>query len=93
MAEYENENGNMHIGRHLGRFLHEAGFIEVKMSASYDVYSDPEGRAIMAQAFSSDYTTANVEEMEAMKKAFQVWQELPYAFYAQAECEAIGRKA
>ena len=62
------------------------------MSASYEIHSDFKSRAIMAQAFVSEYTAANADELESIKKALYTWQALPYAFYAQAECEAIGWK-
>ena len=35
----------------------------------------------------------NVDEIEAIKNAYQTWNELPGAFNAVAHCEAIGRKA
>ena len=93
------------LGRHLGKLLFEAGFTEVKVSASYDVYNDPEGRRIVAasaighlneetvakHAISSGL--ASLEELEAIKKELQNWQDIPGAFLADAHCEAIGRKA
>ncbi len=92
VAKYENAKGHPRIGRQTGRLLCEAGFVDVKMSASYEIHSDFESRAIVAQALISEYRAANADELEAIKKALHTWQALPYALYAQAECEAIGWK-
>lgn len=104
-ADWENAGGRPRIGRHLGRLLHETGFKEVKMSVSYDLFSDSEGRKLGARVVANRLTEGdyvdrvigsgltNAEELEDIKEAYQDWQELPFGFYAQAECEAIGRKA
>ncbi len=98
------EGGNARIGRCLGILLHEAGFIDVKMSASYEMYADPESRDFLFQNIHSrlidpsflervvGYGLTTAEEMKAAYKACRVWQETPGAMWSAAHCEAIGRK-
>ena len=105
VAGYDAEGGNPRIGRHLGRLLYEAGFIDIKMSASYDVDSDPEDRKIRAKAGISRLSDTNamnqlirkgittVEELASLKEAWRDWAEVPAAMCAISHCEAIGRKA
>jgi hypothetical protein len=104
-ADWERSGGHPRLGRHLGRLLIETGFEKVETSASLEVYSDPEGRKFKGQIAASHMTNADfagriieqrlatANELEAMKKAWQNWQELPGAFYALSFGEAIGWKA
>jgi SAM-dependent methyltransferase len=92
------------LGRHLGRLLHEAGFVDIRMSASYDFFCDPEGRKIVAESAIGHLSTADVanyaissglssaDELDAIKEELRIWQDLPGAFFADAHCEAVGRK-
>jgi ubiquinone/menaquinone biosynthesis C-methylase UbiE len=105
-AEFEKgEGGNARIGRELGRLLHEAGFVEIKMSASYEVYADPESRRTIVENYVTrfiepsflervvGYGIITAEEMKAAYDAYHTWQETPGAIEAIAHCEAMGRKA
>ncbi len=104
-ADWKNLGGYPRIGRHLRRLLHESGFVEVAMSASYDnIGGDPESLKLIDQVWSDLITQpdfvarvtraglAKAEELEATKKYMQIWKGLPGAFFALTHCEAIGRK-
>ena len=98
-------NGHPRLGRYLGGKLNEVGFADVVTSASYETFSDLEGRRLFGQVIASRFTEtdfveritkrelANLDESEAIKEAWLNWQELPDAFHAHAHCEAVGRKA
>ena len=100
-----NTGGNPQLGRHLGRLLHEAGFVVVKMSASYEVYGDPKSYKNYSQIIADRFAEpdfieqvtgcglATIEEMVAIRKAILDSQMLPGAFTAVSHCEAIGWKA
>jgi ubiquinone/menaquinone biosynthesis C-methylase UbiE len=99
-----NRGAHPDIGRKLGRFLIEAGFVEVKMSASYQVFNDPDSCRYWAKLAKSRFAEpeyvnqmkesrlAHAEELNAWSKAWQDWSKLPGAFHARSHCEAIGRK-
>ena len=104
-AEYiKSGGGNPRIGRHLGTLFHNAGFKDIRMTASYEVYSDTESRRFVAEIVHNRlseidfvnrvkrYGLATVDELEAIKKAWLTWQELPGAIWAHSHCEAIGWK-
>lgn len=104
-ADWEAANGHPRIGRRLGGLLTEGGFVDVDASASYEVYSDVEGRRFASQIPVSRLTEAdfverviarglaNAYELEAMKEAWLAWPDLSDAFFAVAHGEAVGRKA
>ncbi|MEZ4681300.1 MAG: methyltransferase domain-containing protein [Caldilineaceae bacterium] len=104
-SDWVGVNGHPRIGHQLGGLLIEAGFTEVKASASYEVYSDPETRGGIAEVIVSRLSETdfveraierqftNADELEAMKAAWQTWQERPDGFLAASHCEAVGRKA
>ena len=99
------KDGNPRMGRDLGKLLREAGFVEVTMSASYDVSSDPESRRIWVEGMLSLLTKADfveraitggfstTEELESLRKAWVAWQEVPDAIIALSHFEVTGRKA
>jgi SAM-dependent methyltransferase len=103
-ADWAGVSGHPRLGRHLGGLLIEAGFVEVMASASYEVYSDLEGRRFIGQLGVSRWSEADFvkriierelasyDEIEAIKEAWRAWPELPDAFFANAHGEAIGRK-
>jgi len=102
---WKSVSGDPQIGRQLGMLFPDAGFIEVKMSASYDVFYGLESCRSYAQIFVDriaevDFVErvtgsglAKTEELEAIKTAFLAWAELPGAFLGYSHGEAIGRKA
>lgn len=98
--------GDPHFGRRQKLVLKEAGFEDIRVSASYDCWSQtPEATREIAEMFASmclDSTTveeavrlnyANSSTFEKMSAAFKKWGEHPAAFMAEAWGEAIGRKA
>jgi ubiquinone/menaquinone biosynthesis C-methylase UbiE len=103
-SDWQNEGGHPRLGRHVGRLLHEAGFMEIEMFAYYDVFSDYERRRLMAETAVSRTTEADfvdritqsglatVEELQAMKNAWEKWQDVPGGILAHAQCAAIGWK-
>jgi ubiquinone/menaquinone biosynthesis C-methylase UbiE len=104
-AYWEKTGGHPQIGRILGRLFCEAGFVDVNMSASYQVFSDPESRKLWAQQVKSNFSDPKIMngfiksglindmEADAIIKAWPDWAELPGAIHARSHCEAIGRKA
>jgi ubiquinone/menaquinone biosynthesis C-methylase UbiE len=103
-AVWARAGGHSRIGRELRGLLHEAGFVDVVGSASYDAYGDPDALRFLSEIFTSrcsqpDFVTqvvehglAEQERIEELKAALQVWPEDPNAFAAVAHCEVIGRK-
>jgi hypothetical protein len=100
------DNGShTQLGRHPDSLLDEVGFADIEISASYDIYSGPEGRNLITEIvvgrFSkNDYVNriaesgiTTIEELERITKAFDTWPDIPGDFFAHAHCEAIGRKA
>ncbi len=99
------KDGNSRMGRHLGKLLYEAGFADVRMSASYDVNGDLASRKIWVQGMISMLSKADfvervtagkfatLEELESLKKEWLAWQELPEGIMAISHFEAVGRKA
>jgi SAM-dependent methyltransferase len=105
-ADWEGVNGHPRLGRYLGGKLNEAGFINITTSASYETYSDLEGRSLFGEIIAGRFTekdfvervinkrgVTNFDELESIKEAWLNWKELPDAFHAHAHCEAIGWKA
>lgn len=103
-AVWEGAGGHPRLGRRLRGLLHEAGFVDVAASASYEVYGDPERLRFISQIAASrcaepDFVRqvverglADRERLEEIKGALQVWAERPDAFSAIAHCEVVGRK-
>jgi len=104
-VDWEGVGGHPRLGRRLGGLLIEAGFVEVEASASYEVFSNLEGRRLLGQIAVSRWTEADFvkriierglasyDDIEPIKEAWRAWQELPDAFFANAHGEAVGRKA
>lgn len=103
-ADWEGVGGHPRLGRRLGGLLIEAGFVEVEASASYEIYSDLEGRRFIGQLGVSRWSEADFvkriierelasyDEIAAIKEAWRAWPELPDAFFAIAHGEVVGRK-
>ena len=104
-ADWAGVNGHPRLGRRLGGLLIESGFVDVKASASYEVYADRDARhlitqVVVARISEADFagrvierSLASAAELEAMKEAWLAWQELSDGFFAISHGEAIGRKA
>ena len=95
----------MTLKRHAARTVDmQAGFVEIQMSASYEVASDPESLRLGVQMHLDHITSrdfiervtksglAKVKELDEMKESFQTWSEIPGVFAANAHCEVVGRK-
>jgi ubiquinone/menaquinone biosynthesis C-methylase UbiE len=98
----QHNGGDPYVGRKLKSLLRQSGFIEIKTSASYECYQNPtliaeylamriEGSETTDKAVEKGWT--NPEAIEVMSKALRDWSNHPDALFAQAWCEAIGRKA
>ena len=90
-------------GRKIGVRLVEAGFREVRMSASYESLSDPKtlrGAAqvfigLLAEGWSEAFQSrgwANAEDIKAMSDAWLRFAESPGALFVSAWCEAVAFK-
>lgn len=92
-------------GRHQLRWLTEAGFTRIEMSASYDCWtSTPEQRRVSVrflESLVSDSTfarqlvaagLADRDLLEKLRFAFADWGKTPIAFSAEAWTEAVARK-
>jgi ubiquinone/menaquinone biosynthesis C-methylase UbiE len=104
-AVWKKAGGDPWMARRLRGLLHEAGFVDVAASASFDVYGDVEGLRLLSQTVVSrfgeadfvrqivEYGLVDAERVEEMKAAWRVWPEDPAAFGAVAHCEVVGRKS
>lgn len=104
-ADWEGTGGHPRLGRRLGGLLLGAGFVDVKASASYEVYNDVDTRKFMADIVVSrlsetdfvkrvlERKLADTAELERMKAAYLSWQARPDGFMALAHGEAVGWKA
>ncbi len=111
MAKYDEfyrqlrrENGHdPEGGRKIGAFLHDAGFRDVRMSASYESLSDPKILRGAAQVFIGLLTEswadafqsrgwATTEDTKAMSDAWLRFAEFPGALFVSAWCEAVASR-
>ena len=78
--------GNVHAGRHLGGWLRQAGFCDVAVSASYEIYPD--------KMFIVEHIAAQLENdgQPGHGAAWRKWGENPEALFAQAWFEATARR-
>jgi SAM-dependent methyltransferase len=90
-------------GRKIGAFLHDAGYRDVKMSASYESLSGPKtlrGAAqvfigLLAEGWSDAFQSrgwAGPEDIKAMSDAWLRFAEFPGALFASTWCEAVAFK-
>jgi 2-polyprenyl-3-methyl-5-hydroxy-6-metoxy-1,4-benzoquinol methylase len=90
IAAYERmqrrNGGDTHAGRKLACWLKEAGFIEVRATATYEIY--PTAGLI------ADYLAEQLDAAGelAHAEALRVWARDPDALFAQAWFEAVGRQ-
>jgi ubiquinone/menaquinone biosynthesis C-methylase UbiE len=85
------------IGKHIRRFLREAGFVRTEGSASYDSYGTPESVKRLGYGAADDSMkekTGSVEdaELEAIAAAWRKWADSPDAFFGHALVEGVGWK-
>jgi ubiquinone/menaquinone biosynthesis C-methylase UbiE len=104
-AVWEGQGGHPRLGRRLRGLLHEAGFVDVVASASYEYYGDPEALRFISNIAASrcqepDFVEqvvkrglANQQRLEEIRSAWLRLPERPDAFGAIAHGEAVGRKA
>jgi ubiquinone/menaquinone biosynthesis C-methylase UbiE len=111
MAKYDElyiklraENGhNGESGRMIGALLLESGFTDLKMTATYEILSDPkvlQGAAqvfigLLAESWSDEFTSrgwATADDIQSMREAWLRFAEFPGALFAAAWCEAVARK-
>jgi ubiquinone/menaquinone biosynthesis C-methylase UbiE len=95
-------SGNPHIGRTLRALLAEAGFINIRASASYDSYGTPEETRQWAERMVDHFSQSSLTErltelgwadraaLEQIRTAWQEWANHSDAFYARARVEGVG---
>jgi ubiquinone/menaquinone biosynthesis C-methylase UbiE len=98
------QGGHPHLGCGLRGLLHRAGFVDIRASASYDSYGDPQavhfiGSIAANRCDEGDFRAqvvelglASEERLDELKAALQQWMERQDAFCAIAHGEAVGRK-
>ncbi len=97
----QRNGGNPYVGRQLRGLLREAGFTNIKVSASYECYENLSSIAeyLALRIESSQSIDQSVEKgwtdsqsLRAMSKALREWSQHPDGIFAQAWCEAVGQK-
>jgi ubiquinone/menaquinone biosynthesis C-methylase UbiE len=93
--------GDLRIGKHLRRLLHEAGFEHVVSSVRADSDGDAESvrrtgifwatyyRAPELKDYAIDLALATESQLDAMSDAWLRWSESPGAFWARFWCQAV----
>ncbi|MCC5634333.1 methyltransferase domain-containing protein [Nostoc sp. CHAB 5844] len=94
----QQNGGNLEVGRELRALLRQAGFINIKASASYQCY---EPLSLIAEYLALQIeVSVNVPQamekeaydLKLMSNALREWSEHPDGLFAQAWCEVIGQK-
>lgn len=97
----QRNGGNPNVGRHLKAFLRQAGFTNIKASATYECYEPLSSIAeyLALRIESSATADRAVEEglvdsrsLQSMTLALREWSQDPDGLFAQAWCEAVGQK-
>jgi SAM-dependent methyltransferase len=92
-----------HGGRKIGKLLLDAGFQDLKRSASYESYGDPEGLrdsaeisiGLLSEGWADAFMSrgwATAEEINEMYDGLRKFSTLAGAFYAYAWSEAVARR-
>jgi ubiquinone/menaquinone biosynthesis C-methylase UbiE len=92
--------GDVFLGKEQRALLHQAGFGNVRASATYDCYGTLEetrgwgaacSQMLQEDNFIKQLTKLGAEraEIESMHQAWQEWGENPDAFFAGSFCEAV----
>lgn len=92
-------------GRHQFRWLAEAGFVQIEMSASYDCWTRTPQQRLTSVRFLEELVSdstfaqqllkaglADQAQLEALRAAFHVWGTNPVSFAAEAWTEAVAWK-
>lgn len=103
-AVWEMAGGHPDLGRELRGLLHEAGFVDLVATATYETYASSERLQFFSHLITSrceepDFVKQVVEgglasqaELEALTAAVRLLPEHPAAFAALAHGEVVGRK-
>jgi ubiquinone/menaquinone biosynthesis C-methylase UbiE len=98
------QGGHPHLGCRLRGLLHQAGFVEIQATASYDSYGDPQAVRFIAEVAArrcqeADFCEqvlalglASRERLDELRAAWEQWTDRPDAFCAIAHGEAVGHK-
>ncbi len=97
---FKNTGSDIFYGRKQSSSLIKAGFEVIKLSASYDIFSDPVGYNpkdfaffwqdyLQRQGSGSGYTA---EQISQAQTALKQWGNHPDAYYGRTRCEAVARK-
>jgi len=101
---HEYNGGHPLFGRSQRARLREAGFVNIRVSASFDTYGTAEVTRRVGKYFAGlvlQPDTANLvvgqkwasqADLDEMGAAFEAWGNHPDAFLARARCEAVGWK-
>lgn len=102
-AVWRSNGGDPRLGRKLRWLLRRAGFAQVEMSGSYDVYSTAEEVESWSQRMADSFSSPSLIEhltasglasrstINQTRKAWADWAKHPDAFYARARVEAVAR--
>lgn len=97
----QRNGGNPYVGRQLRGLLRDAGFSNIKASASYECYEDLGSIAeYLASRIESSESIdravekgwATLDSLRLMSDALRQWSQHADAIFAQAWCEAVGYK-
>ncbi|MEH2180391.1 methyltransferase domain-containing protein [Nostoc sp.] len=99
----QQNGGNPDVGRELRALLRQAGFTNIKTSASYECYEPLtlstateylalriEASAEVDRAVEKGWTDS--QSITAMSRALREWSQHPDGFFAAAWCEVVGYK-
>ena len=98
------DDGHPQMGKELKGRIFEAGFADIRMSASYSLYSSPEAIASIYRLISQwllspeiaeaaiKYGAASKSLVNDLQAAYDRWKDHPGALFAFAYGEAIARK-
>ena len=94
--------GDITRGKQLREQLVHAGFVDIRMTASYDSYGTPEAVRAWAETYAAGcedpaiierVVSRGLTDMETLARraaAWRSWAQHPGAFHARAWCEAVG---
>jgi ubiquinone/menaquinone biosynthesis C-methylase UbiE len=101
---WKNHGVDLYLGRRLRSLLHQAGFVRIKASASYDYFGTPEDTRALAQsridrikttpAFDEAVAAGWVDQvtLDNIIAAWRNWGEDSDSFCAHPRCEVVGWK-